>query len=108
MRREIVEEAGIECTELTLRGTLDWPDFGKAGEVWLGFIFLVTRYEDTPRECNPEGTLEWVELDRLDELPMWEGDRHFLPLLFDADPRPFYGVMPYRDGRMQSWSYSRA
>ena len=41
------------------------------------------------------------------ELPMWEGDRHFLPLVFDADPRPFHGVMPYRDGRMQSWRYSR-
>ncbi len=108
MRREIAEEAGIECVELTLRGTLNWPGFGQAGEDWLGFIFLVTRYNGTPHDCNPEGTLEWVELDRLDALPMWEGDRHFLPLVFDADPRPFHGVMPYRDGRMQSWRYSRA
>ena len=23
------------------------------------------------------------------------------------DPRPFHGVMPYRDGRMLSWKYSR-
>ena len=30
-----------------------------------------------------------------------------LTLVFDADPRPFHGVMPYRDGRMVSWSYSR-
>ena len=29
------------------------------------------------------------------------------PLVFDADPRAFHGVMPYRDGRMQSWSVSR-
>jgi len=34
-------------------------------------------------------------------------DRSFLPLLFDADPRPFHGVMPYRDGRMLSWTYTR-
>jgi 8-oxo-dGTP diphosphatase len=27
--------------------------------------------------------------------------------VFDADPRPFHGVMPYRDGRMVSWNYSR-
>jgi len=27
--------------------------------------------------------------------------------VFDADPRPFHGVMPYRDGRMMGWSYSR-
>jgi 8-oxo-dGTP diphosphatase len=107
MRREIREEAGIECDELQLRGTINWPGFGKQGEDWLGFVFTITRFSGTPLERNPEGALEWVELDRLHELPMWEGDRHFLPLIFDADPRPFHGVMPYRDGRMQSWSYSR-
>ncbi len=107
MRREIREEAGIECDEWQLRGTINWPGFGKRGEDWLGFIFTITRFSGMPLERNPEGALEWVELDRLHELPMWDGDRHFLPLVFDADPRPFHGVMPYRDGRMQSWSYSR-
>ena len=108
MRREIREEAGIECNALTLRGTISWPGFGKHGEDWLGFVFVVTKFTGTPLECNPEGTLEWVARDRLHELPMWEGDREFLPLVFDDDPRPFHGVMPYRDGRMQSWRYSRA
>lgn len=108
MRREILEEAGIECDALTLRGTISWPGFGKHGEDWLGFLFVVTAFTGTPLERNPEGALEWVAIDRLHELPMWEGDREFLPLVFDADPRPFHGVMPYRDGRMQSWRYSRA
>ena len=108
MRREIREEAGIECRALVLRGTINWPGFGKHGEDWLGFVFVVTAFDGTPLERNPEGALEWVEIERLPMLPMWEGDRHFLPLVFDADPRPFHGVMPYRDGRMQSWSYSRA
>ena len=108
MRREILEEAGIECDALTLRGTISWPGFGKHGEDWLGFLFVVTAFTGTPLERNPEGALEWVASDRLHELPMWEGDREFLPLVFDADPRPFHGVMPYRDGRMQSWRYSRA
>ena len=107
MRREIREEAGIECGGLQLRGTVNWPGFGKHGEDWLGFVFAITRFSGTPLERNPEGTLEWIGLDRLHELPMWEGDRHFLPLVFDGDPRPFHGVMPYRDGRMLSWSYSR-
>ncbi len=31
----------------------------------------------------------------------------FLLLVFDGDLRPFHGVMPYRDGRMQSWRDSR-
>ncbi len=107
MRREILEEAGIECDEMCLRGTISWPGFGKNGEDWLGFVFLVTRYSGQPFTRNPEGTLEWKPLAGLMDLPMWEGDRHFLPLVFDADPRAFHGVMPYRNGRPVSWSHCR-
>jgi 8-oxo-dGTP diphosphatase len=108
MRREIREEAGIECLDLTLRGTISWPGFGKRGEDWFGFLFVVTRFSGTPLERNAEGALEWVAIEDVPALPLWEGDRHFLPLVFDnADPRPFHGVMPYREGRMLSWTYSR-
>lgn len=107
MRREILEEAGIQCEEMCLRGTISWPGFGKNGEDWLGFVFLVTRYSGQPFTRNPEGTLEWKPLAGLMDLPMWEGDRHFLPLVFDADPRAFHGVMPYRNGRPVSWSHCR-
>lgn len=107
MQREIHEEAGIVCESMRLRGTLNWPGFGPNGEDWLGFIFLIERYSGEPYTRNPEGTLEWVPREKLLALPMWEGDRHFLPLVFDADPRPFHGVMPYAGGRPQSWSYMR-
>jgi 8-oxo-dGTP diphosphatase len=106
-RREIREEAAIECTGLRLRGTISWPGFGRHGEDWLAFVFLVEAWTGTPPERNPEGSLEWVPVARILELPLWEGDRHFLPLVFDDDPRGFHGVMPYRDGRMLSWSYAR-
>ena len=56
-------------------------------------------------ERNEDGPLEWVPLSELDRLPMWEGDRHFLPLVFGDGPA-FHGVMPYRDGRPVSWSYT--
>jgi 8-oxo-dGTP diphosphatase len=107
MRREIHEEAGIECHALQLRGTISWPGFGKQGEDWFGFVFLVTRFTGDVFASNPEGTLEWVDVDRILDLPLWDGDRHFLPLVFDGDPRAFHGVMPYRHGRMQSWTVSR-
>ena len=107
MCREIREEAGIECLELNLRGTISWPGFGKHGEDWFGFLFVITKFSGTPLDCNPEGTLEWIEIDALQKLPLWGGDHHFLPLVFDSDPPPFHGVMPYRDGRMLSWKYSR-
>jgi 8-oxo-dGTP diphosphatase len=107
MRREIHEEAGIDCDALSLRGTISWPGFGKNGEDWLGFLFLITAYSGTPYASNPEGTLEWMPVADIMQLPLWDGDRHFLPLVFDDDPRGFHGVMPYRDGKMVSWAFSR-
>ena len=107
MRREIREEAGLECLDMHLRGTISWPGFGKHGEDWLGFVFVITRFSGEPPASNDEGTLEWKPVSRILELPMWDGDRHFLPLVFDDDPRAFHGVMPYRDGRMVSWACSR-
>jgi 8-oxo-dGTP diphosphatase len=107
MRREIREEAGIECIDMRLRGTVNWPGFGKNGEDWLGFLFVISAFSGTPHSHNVEGTLEWIEIERLHELPMWDGDRLFLPLVFDTDPRPFHGVMPYLGGKMQNWSYER-
>ncbi len=105
MRREIREESGLEVQEMRLRGTVSWPGFGKGGEDWLGFIFLVTRFTGEAWGENADGPLEWVELTRLHGLPMWEGDRHFLPLVFGGGPA-FHGVMPYHDGRPVAWRYS--
>jgi len=107
MRREIFEESGLVNLEMSLRGVINWSGFGKKGEDWLGFIFLITRFSGSPVECNEEGSLDWHAVDALDTLPMWEGDRHFIPLVFDDDPRVFHGHMPYLDGRPLSWSYSR-
>jgi 8-oxo-dGTP diphosphatase len=113
MKRELFEEAQITVTAMTLRGTVSWPGFGPNLEDWLGFIFLITAWEGTPPSSNPEGDLHWIPLGRvlndpsLPTLPMWEGDRSFLPLVFDDDPRPFHGVMPYHGGKPSSWSYQR-
>lgn len=106
MRRELREEAGIECDALHLAGTVSWPGFGKAGEDWFGFLFRVTSFTGTPPAANAEGTLEWVEIGRVSALPLWEGDRHFLPLVFDPARPQFHGVMPYRDGRPLRWAVS--
>jgi 8-oxo-dGTP diphosphatase len=106
LRREVREEAGLECDEVVLRGTISWPGFGKHGEDWFGFIFRIDRTSGTPPAENAEGTLEWVAVERILELPLWEGDRYFLPLVFERTAKQFHGVMPYRDGRPVSWNYS--
>jgi 8-oxo-dGTP diphosphatase len=106
LKREIREESGLECEEVVLRGTISWPGFGKNEADWFAFVFRIDRYRGTPLTESVEGTLAWVPLVRLLELPLWEGDRYFLPLVFNDDPRQFHGVMPYRDGRPVGWEYS--
>ncbi len=120
LRREIREEAHLELTSLQLRGTITWTNFGPKQEEWLGFVFLVDAWEGDPPTENHEGTLEWIPRARLlracsdnpstraaADLPMWEGDRHFVPLVFDDDPRAFHGTMPYAGDRPKSWTYER-
>ena len=109
LRREFREEAAIELTTITLRGTISWPGFGRNGEDWLGFVFLAHGFEGTLPTANEEGALVWHDVSALlaGELPLWDGDPHFLPLVFDDDPRPFHGVMPYEQGHAVGWSYVR-
>ncbi len=106
MRREIAEEAGLECRRLDLAGTISWPGFGRNGENWFGFLFRIPEWSGTPLTANDEGSLHWVEKSDLlaGRLPMWESDRHFLPLIFADEPRPFHGVMPFKAGKAQSWA----
>ena len=107
MARELREEAGIEVVSMRLRGTVSWPGFHRDGSDALGFIFLVDAWTGQVPASNAEGPLAWQPVARLGELPMWEGDRHWLPLVFDDDERAFHGVMPYVDGRPASWSFDR-
>jgi 8-oxo-dGTP diphosphatase len=108
MRREVAEEAGISCDELQLAGTVSWPGFGANGEDWFGFVFRIRRWSGTVADASPEGPLVWVNVGDVLALPLWEGDRHFLPLVFDPAAPPFHAVMPYRDGRPVGWSVSTA
>lgn len=54
MRREIREEAGVECGQMQLRGTISWPGFGKQGEDWLGFVFLIHSFDVRRRPPTPK------------------------------------------------------
>ena len=111
LHRELMEEAGITVTAERLRGTVSWPGFGPDGENWLGFLFVVDAFEGEVPDRNDDGPLEWMPIDQVlgdgEPLPMWLGDRHFLPLVFDADPRPFHGVMPYVGGEPTGWTFHR-
>jgi 8-oxo-dGTP diphosphatase len=108
MRREIREEAGLECTALDLAGTISWPGFGRDGSNWFGFLFRITGWTGEPKTSNDEGSLHWVDVEDVlaQRIPMWESDRYFLPLIFADSPTLFHGIMPFAAGKALSWSYS--
>lgn len=101
MRRELREEASIDATGLELRGTVSWPGFN--GRDVFGFVFLITEFSGEVPESNEEGTLAWHDVATMMELPMWDGDRHFLPLVFDTSVGQFHGVIPYDGGHSTGW-----
>lgn len=103
-KREVLEEAGIVVEDISLRGTINWPGFGKDGQDWFGFVFRVDAYSGVPMTENPEGYLEWVELSRLGQINLWESDRSWLHYVFDGRPGHFHGVAPFVDGKMVSWN----
>ena len=80
---------------------------GKLAMASIKLFFCIDAFTGTPHARNPEGELSWHDIDRLDDLPLWEGDRHFLPLVFDDDPRPFHGHMVYDGDRMVSFHCTR-
>ena len=82
IRREIAEEAGISVTDLRLRGIITFilPDWGNE----LSFLYTARTDAETIPEC-PEGELKWVPVGDVLSLPLWEGDRIFLPLLQTMD-----------------------
>ncbi|MBR4529914.1 MAG: 8-oxo-dGTP diphosphatase [Lachnospiraceae bacterium] len=92
IRRELAEETGMQAGTLTMRGVLTFV-YGEITEI----IFLFMAHDltdadgravtvDTPLPACDEGELAWVEWDRVNDLPIWEGDRAFLKLLRAGAP----------------------
>ncbi len=114
-RRELMEEASAEMVDGRLRGVITWTDFGPRHEQWLAFVFVADAHRGDVSATNHEGSLEWTPRQALldacttpdPNLPMWPGDKYFVPLVFDDDPRPFWGLMPYDGTSVVGWSYER-
>ena len=98
------EEAGIEVVSMRLRGTVSWPGFHADGRSAFGFIFVVDTWTGEIPERNAEGPLVWQPIAKLADLPMWAGDRYFLPQTFDPEVDQFHLVIPYQDGQPLGWS----
>lgn len=78
--REVKEETGLTLLKYRYRGILTFIAEGWESE----YIHLYTASEFAGEltECS-EGTLEWVPKEKIEMLPIWEGDKIFLRLLME-------------------------
>ena len=77
--REVYEESGITISNPKLKGILTFPnDFN--GEDWYVFLFTANEFSGSLKQSS-EGSLAWVDKNKLNELPMHKGDYHFTQLI---------------------------
>lgn len=97
LRREVLEESGLTVQAAVLKGFITFPDFDGEDD-WYVFVYVVTRFSGTPMACD-EGDLYWVPSADLAQLPLWDGDHHFLPWL--DQPGLFTATFWYSERRYQ-------
>ena len=80
--REVKEETGLTLLSYQYRGKILFinDDFQE-------IIYLYTSSEFTGQliECN-EGELHWIDINKVLEVPHWEGDAYFLKKLVENSP----------------------
>ena len=81
--REAREETGLTLTEYKQRGIITFMSDRWQTEYM--FLYTASAYEGEIGECN-EGTLEWIDKEKVYELPLWEGDNIFFHLLEEQRP----------------------
>ena len=78
--REVREETGLTLNSYKFRGIVTFIT-----DTWDDQMMFLYTSDDFSGELIPcdEGELCWVEEERLDSLPMWEGDKIFFGLIKD-------------------------
>ena len=76
--REVTEETGLTLTDYRLRGVITF--IADAYPVEYMFLYTAEGFEGNMHACD-EGNLEWVPKGKVNELPIWEGDKIFFRLL---------------------------
>ena len=87
MLREVKEETGLTLTDYRFRGIVTFVSDRWPTEYM--YLYTATGFEGEMIVCD-EGDLEWVEHDKITDLPIWEGDKLFLRLL--AEEAPFFSL----------------
>ena len=88
------EETGYTLTSYQFRGLVTFVSGNGVTEYMS--LFTADGFEGEPIACD-EGELVWVDIDRIEELNIWEGDKIFFRLL--KERREFFSLKLVYDGQ---------
>ena len=96
--REVKEETGYTLTSYQYRGLVTFV----FADIEMEFMSLFTAdgFEGEPIECN-EGVLEWVPIEDIKSLNLWEGDKIFFRLLEEKIPFFSLKLVYNLDGQLE-------
>jgi len=93
--REVKEESGLNAKSIKMKGFITFPVFDGI-EDWHVFLFVIDDYEGELIDSN-EGYLEWIPNEELININLWDGDKYFIPWLFED--KFFSAKFDYEDGK---------
>ncbi len=93
-RREVLEESSLILDELIYQGLMTFNYEDRETEyifVYRGTLpeHLDDLVEEAKSFDSPEGELEWINIEEVLNLDLWEGDRLFLPYILDESDELF-------------------
>lgn len=82
IKREVFEETGLILNTVSPRGYITFVMGNKSEHA---ILFTSDDFSgELTKECS-EGELTWVDIDKVPQLNLWEGDRTFLNLLNERE-----------------------
>lgn len=93
--REVKEESGLNVKSIKMKGFITFPLFDGI-EDWYVFLFVIDDYDGELIDSS-EGNLKWIPNNKLTEIKLWEGDKIFIPWLFEE--KFFSAKFIYENGK---------
>ena len=96
LEREVLEETGFKLEEYTFHGIIHFRSDKEDEEMYL--YTAKAPLDATPISCD-EGTLAWIDKNKVLDLPIWEGDMLFLEKLI-AGKKPIEMTLVYEGDKL--------
>jgi 8-oxo-dGTP diphosphatase len=104
MIREIKEETWFEVLNMSFKGVITAPNFDNSWDDFVIFVYRIDQWQWTMIECD-EWELHWIGNDDITSLNLREGDKVFLPLVYQ--PWFFTILQHYTDTLYIDWKLTQ-